>query len=158
MKLLDEPRRAKRLLYSAFTLVEVLVAVGVMGVMFLSLYTGLSAGLGVVAVSRENLRATQIMVEKLEIMRLYTWDQINSNGFVPTTFTAYFYPSNAVNSSDAGIKYAGTVTITNAPFSVAYSNEIKQVTISLTWTSGSVTRNRSMQTLVTDNGLQRYVY
>jgi len=75
-----------------------------------------------------NLRATQIMLEKMETIRLYTWDQISSNGFIPTEFTAPFYP-NVGSSSDAdrgsGITYYGKLYVTNAPIDSSYSTNLK---------------------------------
>ena len=64
---------------------EVLVAVAIIGTVFVSLYLGMTQGFAIVQVARENLRATQILQEKTEIIRLYTWDQINTAGFIPPT-------------------------------------------------------------------------
>ena len=47
-------------------MVEVLVAVSLVGIMFVSLYSGISSGFAVVQLARENLRATQILQEKME--------------------------------------------------------------------------------------------
>ena len=149
----------------AFTLIEVLVSVSIVGIMFLSLYGGITSGFAVINVARENLRATQIMVEKMEVMRLYTWDQVNSNGFVPLTFTASYYPpigttNDQQNSAvtNGGIVYYGTISFSNAPVSTNYSSSVKLVTVTMYWTNGTYTHQRSMQTLVSANGIQAYVY
>jgi len=99
------------------TLVEVIISVGVVGVTFFSLYAGITYGFTVLLLARENLRATQIMMEKMETIRLYNWDQINSNGFIPATFVAAF---NATNTSTnfgtgSGVLYYGTLTIAPVP-------------------------------------------
>ena len=65
---------------SGFTLIEGIMGVGIMGVLFVSLYTGMTTGFGVVRMARENLRATQVLQEKFETIRLYTWEQINTPG------------------------------------------------------------------------------
>ena len=137
-------------------MIEVLVAVVVLAIMFVSLYSGFSAGFAVVQLARENLRATQILQEKMETIRLYTWEQINTPGFVPTNFVDTFYASgtNVVGT----MSYTGRVTIARAPITEAYSNELKTVRIDLQWVSAGVLRNREMQTLVTRNGLQNYIY
>ena len=57
----------------AFSMIEILVAMVVLGIMFVSLYSGFSSGFAVVQLARENLRATQILQEKMETIRLYTW-------------------------------------------------------------------------------------
>jgi len=55
---------------SAFTLVEVMVAVWLGAIMFVGLYLGFSQGFAVIQLTRENLRATQILQEKAETIRL----------------------------------------------------------------------------------------
>jgi prepilin-type N-terminal cleavage/methylation domain-containing protein len=139
----------------AFSMIEILVAMTVLGIMFVSLYSGFSSGFAVVQLARENLRATQILQEKMETIRLYTWDQINTPGFVPTNFVDNFYVSSNVVS---GMSYTGRVTIAKAPVSETYSNELKSVTIDLKWVSADVMRTRTMQTYVTRHGLQNYIY
>lgn len=139
----------------AYSIIEVLVAVSVFGVVFVSLYSGFSSGFAVIQLARENLRATQILQEKMETIRLYTWDQINTPGFVPTNFVDNFY---SVGTNVSGLSYTGHVTITTAPFVVSYSNELKSVKIRLQWQSSKVLRTREIETLVTRQGLQNYVY
>src|SRR5216117_2541734 len=90
--------------HQAFTLVEVMLAVVIVGVEFVSLYVALSQGFGVVQVARENLRATQIMQEQVEILRILNWDQITTNP-PPWNFTAAFYPANLTNQ---GVVYSGS--------------------------------------------------
>jgi type II secretory pathway pseudopilin PulG len=139
----------------AFSLVEAMVGVALMGVVFVSLYVGISSGYAFAKVTRENLRATQILQEKLETIRLYTWEQLTTPGFVPTNFFEGFYTSGTNNG---GLVYTGRVEIARAPFSETYSNDLKQVTIQLTWSSGRVLRNRQMVTLTAKHGLQNYIY
>ncbi|HEX7860857.1 MAG TPA: prepilin-type N-terminal cleavage/methylation domain-containing protein [Verrucomicrobiae bacterium] len=139
----------------AYSLVEVLVAVVVLGIMFVSLYSGFSAGFAVTQLARENLRATQILQEKMETIRLYTWDQINTPGFMPTNFVESFY---AVGTNANSMTYTGTVWVTKAPSTNSYSNELKLVNIKLNWVSADVQRTRQMQTYVTRHGLQNYIY
>ena len=139
----------------AYSLVEVLVAVVVLGIMFVSLYSGISAGFAVTQLARENLRATQILQEKMETIRLYTWDQINTPGFMPTNFVESFY---AAGTNTSSMSYTGTVWVTKAPSTNSYSNELKLVNIKLDWVSVDVLRTRQMQTYVTRNGLQNYIY
>jgi prepilin-type N-terminal cleavage/methylation domain-containing protein len=143
----------------AFTLVEVMMAVLVVGVAFVSLYLGFTQGFGTIQVARENLRATQILQEKMETIRLLTWDQIAAATLPannPYTFTNYFYPPGV--SGQVGIAYTGTRTITDPPVNEAYSNDMKMVTFKLTWTSGRVLRQREMKTLVSQYGLHNYIW
>ena len=107
--------------------------------------------------ARENQRATQIILEKVETIRLYTWDQVNSNGFVPRTFTDYYDPQAL--SGSRGVLYSGTMAITNVPFSTSYSTNLRHLTVTLSWnTAGTMPRFRTLSTLVAKDGLQNYVY
>jgi len=145
---------------SAFTLIEVAVTTAILGVIFAAFYSGIAAGFSLVGLTRENLRADQLLLERMETIRLYSWDQINSNGFIPTTFTAPFYPPIAgqTNGQNTGVTYYGTLLITNAPLTVGYSTNLKMVTATLTWTNGGHARVRSMDTFVSQYGMQSYIY
>lgn len=142
---------------AAFTLVEVAVTTAILGVMVAGFYAAIGAGFSMIGLTRENLRGDQILLEKTETLRLYSWDQINSNGFVPRTFTAPFYPSIGTNAN-TGITYYGTVNITNSPLTVGYAGNLKLVSVTLTWTNGHNKRTRSMETLVSEFGMQTYIY
>jgi prepilin-type N-terminal cleavage/methylation domain-containing protein len=147
-------RRNRRPAHQAFTLVEVMVSVVIISIMFVSLYAGISSGFGVLNAARENLRATQLMLEKMETIRLYSWDQINTPGFMPATFTTPFYP----NDTNSSLNFYGRVVVTNAPVSTNYAAQMRLVIFNVKWTNGTVVREREMQTFVSQNGLQNYVY
>ena len=149
---------ARKAPLAAYTLIELLVAVAVLGIMFVSLYSGISAGVAIIKLSRENLRATQILQEKMETIRLYTWEQINTPGFIPTNFVDAFYINATNGAQQAGITYTGRVSITSAPVTESYSNDLRLVNIEVDWESTGIVRTREMQTLVTRHGLQKYVY
>jgi type II secretory pathway pseudopilin PulG len=142
-------------LREAFSIVEVLIGMAVAGIVFVSLYAGISAAFGVLQMTRENLRATQIMVEKMETIRLYNWQQLNETGFIPQTFTAPYHP---LGDGDGGLLFSGKLVITNAPFNHTYAEDVRLIRVELNWTSGRVERKREMSTLVTRNGLQNYIY
>lgn len=147
-----------RLCSAAFTLTEVLVGVAISAVVFVALYLGFSGGFGVIQLSRENLRATQILQDKMETIRLYNWDQITSNGFIPATFTAPFYATNSDSTAGGGLIYYGVMTITNAPIAEKYSNDLRMAVVQIVWTNGAVARRREMRTFVSRYGMQNYVY
>jgi len=150
------PRTKERTQERAFTLMEVMVAIGVLGFMLVSLYAGFSSGFSVLRVARENLRATQILEEKMEVIRLVKWDDV-APGFIPTNFTASFDAANPTNISGT-FAYHGTVTVTNAPITESYAQHMRMIQIELTWESGNVTRHRQMTTFVSQYGLQNYIY
>jgi len=147
---------------SAYTLAEVTVAVGVLGIMVLSLYAGFTAGFRVMRLTREDLRATQILTEKTEMLRLYNWDQLNTPGYIPASFTAPFYATNvySTNLAGASLVYTGTVSglYTNAPTWEGYASNMRLITIQLNWTSGGRSHTRQTTTLVSKYGLQNYIY
>lgn len=140
-----------------------MISVGILAVMMLSVYAAFNSGFGSIAVTREELRATQIMTQKLEAMRLLTWSQMSN---APAAFQEYYNPQGLTNGT-AGTIYFGTLATTgvatNIPDSVAYKSSLHLITVSLAWTnnfnggapSGHV---RQMQTLTANNGLQKYIF
>ena len=149
-------RLSSRRRHGGFSLVEVVIAMSIVGVSVLAMFSGISSGTLTMQLARENLRATQIMVEKTETLRLYNWDQLTATNFVQTQFSERYDP-NATNGAQ-GITYAGTVAIAAAPMAAAYSNEMKLVTVTLNWMTRGIHRTRSFTTFVSRNGLQNYIY
>ena len=143
---------------TATTLVEVLVGLGLFGIMVLSLFGGMSMALGQSRAAREDLRATQIMVERMEGIRLFTWDQLNySNTLCPTSFTSDYEPG--ANGS-SGLVYYGTMQITNVSLSPSpsYSNSLRSITVSVDWTNFGQAHHRTMTTYQAQYGMQNYVF
>ena len=137
---------------------EVMVVVLVISVTFTGFYLCLTQGFATTEVSRENLRATQLLQQQMETIRLYTWSEINSNGFVPATFTAPFNPVGGQSTN--GPVYTGSIVITNAPLTETYASNLVLVTVTLNWTSGNgnIPHARQMSTLVSQYGLHNYYY
>ena len=57
---------------SGFTLTEVVVACGIAGIIFAGVFAGFGSGFLAIQFGRENLRATQVMLSRLEAVRLCT--------------------------------------------------------------------------------------
>ena len=150
--------------WSGFTLIEAVVATGVIGLIFVALYSGLAWGISTIRMSRENLRATQLLAEKMDALRLYTWSQVTDGKFIPKTFTASYSPASSTNSQ--GVVYSGAIsidTLDKGPDkdvfkTVNYKDSMRRVTIQLNWQSGNISRSRALSTYVTQNGLQSYAY
>jgi len=144
----------------AYSMMEVLVGTAVFALGLISLLGGIASSFSFTQLAREDLRATQIMLERMETIRLYNWSQINgSNGFViPTSFTNAYYPPGL--SMASGVYYTGQLSILPAAnlTDASYSNAMRSVQVSLRWPSGKVLRTRTMSTLVGANGIQNYVY
>jgi len=141
----------------AYTLIEVVVATGLLGLMIVAFYGGIASGFSLVGLARENLRANQIVLERMETIRLYSWDQINSNGFIAPTFKEWFYPGGATNGG-AGTAYFGTMEITDAPVDAVYSTNMKRIHVTLSWTNNKARRTHEMETFVSEYGMQNYIY
>lgn len=118
------------------------------------MFSGINSGFFTMQLARENLRATQIMLEKTETLRLYSWDQINTTNFIPATFEAPYDP----NSTNSGITYTGTLLISPTTLGTSYSGNMKMVTVTLNWQTRGLSRTRSFTTYVSSSGLQSYIY
>jgi len=155
----------------AFTLIEVMISMAVVAMMFVSLYAGITQGLAVISTARENMRATQIMIEKIELLRLYSWAQVKEPGFIPGAFAERLMPSSTTNStttadsvgglskpSGVGTVFVGTIRLTTPTMSTSYYTNMRLATLTVAWTNGNVRRSRSMQTYVAELGIHDYVY
>jgi Tfp pilus assembly protein PilV len=158
MKFTPTPTPNQRPCGKAFTLIETLAAMVAMTVVFVSLYSGITWGFATVNLARENLRATQIAVEKMETTRMYSWEQVNSNGFIPESFTAPFFPGVGTNAASNTALYYGTTLITNANVPAAYTNNMRLVIVTVNWTNNNILRSRKMETFISEYGMQRYIY
>lgn len=158
MQLSNQIRPKKRL--CGATLVEALVSIAIFGIAAISLLTGVSFGFSTIGSIREELRATQILIEKMETIRLYSWNQVNTPGFVPEKFTASYYPPNVgdTNGLGSGVTYSGTVSISAGPTGNTYSSDVRTVNVGLSWTTGGRVVSQEISTLVSRGGLQRYIY
>src|SRR5260370_13468687 len=97
---------------SAFSLIEVVVAVAVILVAFLAIFANMTFGLSVTQLSRENLRATQIMLDKMEGVPLYAWGQLTNSSFLVPSFTNWVFDTNNIaiaTASRTGISYTGHI-------------------------------------------------
>ncbi len=136
-------------------MIEVTIGMGVIGTTCAALLTGITSGFFSMRMARENLRATQIILEKVETIRLYSWDQINTAGFIPATFTEVYDPTR---TNATGLTYNGTMTITTPAIPNSYKDDLRMLTVNLSWTTGSIPRTRQFSTFISRNGLQNYVY
>jgi len=146
-----------------FTLPEVLIGAFVLGIMSISLFAAFSTGLKIVQSGRENARATQILLQKMETIRLFTWDQTTNTTFAPTNFTDWYDPTRT-NTQSGGVMYQGFFSIANSPSSLpaAYRDQMRFATVTVYWTNyyntnTPVVHSRQMQTCVARYGMQNYV-
>jgi len=144
-----------------FTLVEIICAVAVAAIMISVLFRTFTMGFSILKVTREDLRATQILLQKTEAFRLFTWPQLTN---CPTAFTEYYYPAGTTNGS-AGTLYYGTInatgTATNIPDTAPYKANVHLITITVSWTNDfaghQVGHTRMMQTMNAFGGMESYL-
>src|SRR5581483_12462223 len=104
------PKRLNR----AMTLMEVVMATGIIAITGAGIIGSVNYGMCIMRVARENQRATQVMLEKLEAIRLYNWSQVTNSGFVPTSFTAPYDPT--ASSGSQGTTYYGSMSVSLPAF------------------------------------------
>ena len=140
------------------TIAEVVISTFILSIMATGIIGCFAYGFYVMELARENQRATQIILEKFETVRLYNWDQVLTPGFIPTSFDDVYDPQQA-GTGGGGVAYHGTVTVTNVAFNTSYSANMRQLVVTLSWNSSrNLTRTRTMNTLVAKDGVQNYVY
>jgi type II secretory pathway pseudopilin PulG len=143
---------------NGFTMVDVVMSIALLGVMASGVFGSFRYGFFTLQRVRENQRATQILLEKVETLRLYRWDQVNTPGFIPSALPSEVYDPTAP-AGQQGVTYTGTVSPpTNVPFSTSYSTNMRQLTITLKWTSRNIPRTRTITTYIAKDGVQNYVY
>jgi Tfp pilus assembly protein PilV len=153
---ITNPIRRKRQRQSAFTIAEAVVSALLIGLCWISLGAAIGMSLSLARGNREDLRATQILVQKMEQFRLYNWAQLQDAAYVPDTFQEYFDPN-----LKKGPVYSGTVT-NYVPTSLPanYQNKVRSIVVSLSWTSynggKAIPHNRSMQTYVAQYGMNTF--
>jgi hypothetical protein len=138
-------------------IVEALVGGFIFACVTISLYAGFSMGFRSVRLTQEDVRANQIMVENMELVRVYDWATITSGTFIPTnSFTSYYTPPTGTNTVGSGTPYTVKIAISRPGLTESYSNTLRQVTVNVSWTSSGIPRTRTMSTLVSQNGIQTY--
>ena len=164
---LNEKSGSRTATEAAFTLVEAMTAAVVVAIVYAAVFAGVSTTFALLNTTRENLRATQIIVSRMEGLRLCAWSssQLFNTNIVPLTFSDAFYPPGLNWGTNEGTIYTGTMTITtNPPLSPAasYSSNMALVTVTVTWTNSASGVNnvhtRSMSSYIAQYGLQNYVF
>jgi len=93
----------------------------------------------------------------METIRLYTWPQITTNGFIPTN--KFIVPYYSVNGTNSSLVFTGQCFIEASGLTNGYKDDLKKVTVRVDWGGvGTMNRSRIMTTYVSKWGLQSYVY
>ena len=141
---------------AAFSLVEATIGMGIVGTTIATLFSGFTSGFFTMQMARENLRATQIMLERVETIRLYSWDQVTTPGYITPTFTAPYDPEAA--EGQQGLVYTGSIRIVPCDVPSSYAADMRKVVVQLNWKTGKLQRTREFTSYISRFGMQDYVY
>jgi len=144
------------------SLPEAVIAVSLVGVMFISLYAGFTTGFGILRAARENMRATEILNEQTERIRLLNWNQVlDSAGFLRSSFVEPFNPADKSQNPGGPVFHGRIETSIPTDWPAAYQERGRLITITLTWTNSEgstpLAHQRQLQTCVGRYGLQQYL-
>jgi prepilin-type N-terminal cleavage/methylation domain-containing protein len=140
----------------AFTIVEVVISIAIIGIVAAGLMGCFTFSLFAIRMARENQRATQIILERAEAIRCFNWDSLSN---VPTAAVTDYY--NPATQSPP----IYTVTTSLSPFAPSgggplpsYAANMQQLTITVSWKTGNISRCRTNITYIAKDGIQNYVY
>jgi len=153
------PKNATQNSSAGFSLVENVVALTIVSIMLTSLYGAFASGFSTIRTSRESQRATQIMLSKLERVRLCSFDQITDTAYNPVSFTESFDPKDQA-AGNGGVVYSGTFTPSvpaAGSMPESYRTNMLLVTVSVSWTNGALGHTRTMKTYAARDGIEGYV-
>ncbi len=57
-----------------------------------------------------------------------------------------------------GLTYKGTMTIATPAIPNSYKDDLRMLTVNLSWATGSIPRTRQFSTFIARDGLQNYTY
>src|SRR5687767_9471993 len=141
---------------AAFSLVEATIGMGIVGTTVATLFSGFTSGYFTMQMARENLRATQIMLERVETIRLYSWEQVTAGDYITPTFTAAYDPD--APTGQTGLVYVGTIRIEPCDVPTSYGADMRKVVVRVNWTTGRLQRTREFTSYISRFGMQDYVY
>src|SRR3954463_5715260 len=93
----------------ATSLPEVVLAIAILAIMAAGIISSFNYGFFIMRLVRENQRATQVIMEKAETIRLYNWDQITAGNYISNDFEEVYDPSAPVGNQ--GVTYHGQLNI-----------------------------------------------
>src|SRR3982750_2066165 len=118
------------------SLPEAVFAVSLGGVMFISLYAGFTTGFAILRSARQNIRATEILNQQTERIRLLNWNQVlDPTHYLPSAFSQRFDPGSDSTNSSGLVFYGKIETGTPAEWPAAYQDRGRLITVTLTWTN-----------------------
>ncbi len=141
---------------SGFTLVEVMVAAGVMVLGMVGMIHVITQGSQMLDLARKQTVAMQIIHGQIENIRLMTWSQVNS---LDNNITVWVREADDAYNQSAGFDFGTNITAVSTGFRckrviTSVRTDMVQVTYTVTWT-GNTGRSysRTGSTYLGKNGL-----
>lgn len=132
---------------SGFTILEAMIASIILGLALASVVAVASQCLRYLTDIRRTARASQVLQQKMEDIRLLSWSQLTSltNIFTDPNDTNHIYAGKIVQT--AADSYSGTTTV-------------MKVTLNVTWTNQTAHKvvTNSLSTLISNGGLNKYIF
>src|SRR2546425_11611017 len=136
--------------YFGFTLVETLAATTTAAIWLSAHFLAFASGFALMTVTREDVRATQIMLQRMEAVRLSGYNQFADTNKYPPSVTQDYDEKGKTNGTGGGVAYNVTHQIASALGSLppSYRCNLTQVTVGVSWTSGKANRSHNISTYV----------
>src|SRR5688572_14094099 len=112
-----------------FSLVEAVIGMALLGLVAMALFSGVCNSVFSVQLSRDNLRATQVMAEKLDTIRLYSWKQLTNATYIKVDFDPPLQAPDPLSPPQTNSAvFEGAIYIKPAPVSEFYGKDMRLVT------------------------------
>lgn len=130
-----------------FTLVEMIVASLVLGMVFISSIATLTYGYKLMENARFNTLASQVIQSEIETLRLKNWSQLNA------------LPSHGTIAISSGMATAAFNKFTGWRTVSLVRTDTKRIVVGVQWTASSgQVHSRRYTTFMTKDGLNDYYY
>jgi Tfp pilus assembly protein PilV len=132
---------------SGSTLAETMIATIILGLVLGSVLAVISQCLRCLTDIRRTARASQVLQQEMETIRLMNWTQMQA---LPSTFS---------DPMDTNHIYAGTITKSSYD-SYSGTTTVVQVTLRVTWANRAANRvlTNTLSTLISNGGLNKYIF
>lgn len=149
---------------AGYTLPEVMAATAILA-LAASLFGLFAPGLGIIRCAGQNLRATQILMQRAEGLSLFNCRQVSEpNSRCQPLFVEPHDPQ-AGPSRCSDVEYAGYVaaaTLAPGGLTSTYAAHMRPVTVTLQWTNyigaKPVVSKREVQARLARNGMPKYIW
>jgi hypothetical protein len=147
------------------TLAKTLVSVAFVGVVVALLYVAFSVGFHVIQSTREDLRASQIVLQRAEALRLFTWSQVCDTNYHRKPLFVEPRDSLGLANNRGDAQYAGYLSapVSGAGERASVSHRhLRPVTVTVCWTNFDgarpIVHRREVQARLAPNGMPKYLW